>query len=89
MRNNQHSKILYFSVGIEAFVIGLSHISSLFSYFRKCGHISRKTFVGSKDSKGVMILTFDSKFDSLTGAEKGFNLTLDSVDKCKLCMQSY
>ena len=47
-----------------------------------------KTFVGSKDSKGVMILTFDSKFDSLARAESGFSLKVDAVDKCKWCFMS-
>ena len=40
--------------------------------------------MGSKDSKGVMILTFDSKFDSQAGAGKGFSLKVDAVDRCKL-----
>ena len=39
--------------------------------------------MGSRDSKGVMILTFDTKFDGNAAAEKGFSLKVDVVDKCK------
>ena len=50
-------------------------------FYRKCGEITDEVIVASKNSGGMMILTFDSNYVKNRVAERGFRLRLDTVGK--------
>ena len=61
-------------------IISCVHVI-LLDYTRKCGEITGQEWFSSKDSGGMMILTFDSSFVRNRPAQRGFRLRVDVVGR--------